>query len=154
MTNKYDLWVEKAISFCTRRLGKNKQEITKMLREGDCYVHSAFRYAIAREISAHLKSRIRGVKGVYVYGSTMTNQAKMYSDIDMLVHIDEKQEEVEELIKKLEEGILESYFTILCNKMCSALLLLDVHIIDTESIEKRQGYAALVTSLVSPPLKI
>lgn len=152
--DKHNLRIENAIEFCIKKFKKNRAEIIKMLQEGDCRVHSAFRYGIAKEVSLYLKKHIDGVVNVYLYGSTTTYEARMCSDIDMLVHIDTNQKEVEDVVKKLEKDVLSSYFKILCNKISLTLPLLDVHIIDTESIEKREGYAALVTSLSSPPLKI
>ncbi len=152
--DEYDLWIQKAIGFCAQRFKKSKTETVRMLQEGNCYVHSTLRYAIAKEISAYLKDHVDGIKGVYLYGSTATNEARPCSDIDMLVHIDTDQKKVEEVTEKLERGVLRAYLKVLQDDIPLVLPLLDFHIIDTESIKKREGYAALVTSLSSPPLKI
>lgn len=46
---------------------------------------------------------------MYLYGSTMTNEAEKWSDIDMLIHTDTDQKKVEEIIEKLGKGVLRAY---------------------------------------------
>jgi predicted nucleotidyltransferase len=137
----------RSIDFCSRRTKREQEEVFEGLRAGDSELHSTLRYAIAKEVAAYLK-RLggRSFRGVYLYGSAMQGGAHLSSDIDLIVLVCQKRDQIAALLRRADLALVTVYRTLLATGAAPGSLL-DVHIVDLGEKMKRQGYGAILDSV-------
>jgi predicted nucleotidyltransferase len=81
----------------------------------------------------------------------MTGNAGIASDIDLIVVVEHKLDQVRNLLQRLDLALVTSYRSLL--GLTSGLAkLLDVHIVDVEERLKRHGYGAVLCSSETSPV--
>lgn len=140
-----------AVRFCARRLGKSERDVLRDLAGEDPEAHSTLRYSIAKGLSEHLGRLGRAIRAVYLYGSAMNGDARACSDIDLIVVVDRKLDQAQTLLRRLDLALVTSYRALLGGE-AGLTSLLDVHFVDAEEEEKRQGYGAILCSTETSPV--
>ncbi|MBN1302718.1 MAG: nucleotidyltransferase domain-containing protein [Melioribacteraceae bacterium] len=115
-----------------------------------------WRCSMAQKIAELLDCEKYGVKGMYIFGSTQNANAGPGSDIDLIIHVDEKswkKVELDEWFLGWSQALSEM------NYLRSGYRtdgLLDIHYITDTDIKKKTGYALKLTSAIdkAKPLKI
>jgi predicted nucleotidyltransferase len=142
--------LDEALQFCAERLRRPESEVRRALRGDDQEAHSTLRYAIAKGLSVYLARIGGGIYAVYLYGSAMKGEARPFSDIDLLVLVDRKLDQVRAFLGRVDLALVTAYRSLLGTKDDPASLL-DIHLVDVGEEEARQGYGALVGSArISP----
>nr|MBN1857985.1 hypothetical protein [Candidatus Bipolaricaulota bacterium] len=143
--------VADALAECARRIGCGDDDFLDRLLRGDHACHSQLRYATAKRIAEHLGRLGGGLCGVFVYGSTMTDQAVACSDIDLLVVIERKSDQAKALIGRIDLALSTGFRSLLpgCRTPDS---LLDIHLLDEDEVQTRRGYGAVLNSVQASPV--
>jgi hypothetical protein len=121
------------------------------LRRGDPEAHSAFRYALAKEVGLYLGGLGACFRALYVYGRSMGDAASPCSDIDILAVVERRRDEVVRLLLRIDLALAACYRELLRGAPAPASLL-DVHVADVEEERERRGYGALLTGLGTCPV--
>ena len=143
--------VADALRQCAQRIGCGENDFLDRLLEGDHACHSQLRYEVAKSLAGHLGGLGEGLRGVFVYGSTMNDQAVTCSDIDMLVVIDRRSDQALALLGRIDLSLSAGLRSLLpgCRTPDS---LLDVHLLDAEDVQTRRGYGATLNSVQASPV--
>jgi len=143
-----------AIGYCAKKRGKSAEEIFDLLSQGDCWVHSTFRYALTIQICYYLSRLGTVVRSVYIYGSCMEDSARPTSDIDIIIWVNEKTDAIAFLLERLNLFISSHYRALLGDKAGRMARMLDIHVVDDQEVKARAGYGAVLGSLYTRPVKI
>ncbi len=143
--------VERAIAQCARRRGEPQDCTVDRLRSGDPEVHSAFRYALAKELGQYLGGLGACFRALYLYGSSMGDAALPCSDIDILAIVERRRDEVVRLLLSIDLALVACYRELLRGGEAPTSLL-DLHIADADEERERRGYGALLTGLGTCPV--
>lgn len=106
-----------------------------------------WRYNMAEKIAAVLDPQRFGIKNMYVFGSVKNATAGPGSDIDLLVHLDEKTGDRDELDKWFEGWNLALSEINFLRSGYRTSELLDVHYITDEDIKKKTSYAVKINAV-------
>ncbi|MBU1049237.1 nucleotidyltransferase domain-containing protein [Candidatus Bipolaricaulota bacterium] len=142
---------EQAIAICCHRHGLAADVILRRLEDGDCVMHSTFRYGIAKGLSLYLAHLGCGFHEVYVYGSSVNETSNSCSDIDVIVVVEQRRDEIEYLLKRLDLSITAHYRCLLGLKQYPTSLL-DVHVVDKQQQAERSGFGAVLDGLHTRPI--
>jgi hypothetical protein len=151
--NVMSIMVE-AISFCCRKEQTTEEGFFMALQSGSESAHSRLRYALAKYLSGYLGSIDDNLESVYVYGSTMDDNARRSSDIDLLVKVKSKNSRTWRALHILDSYLLVSYRILLGDGGINMNCMLDVHMIDEDDVIQRKNYGSLVTSPYTVPVKV
>jgi len=121
---------DRAVTHCARRRGETSPEILRRLRAGDPETHSTFRYALAKGIGEYLGGLGISFHAVYVHGSAMGDAASPCSDIDIVVVVGHRRDEIERLLGLLDVGLV-TCFRMLLPQAKAMRSLLDVRIVES-----------------------
>lgn len=136
--------VDAAEKFCTIRSDKPTVEIVKLISSGDLWANSTLRYALAKEIKKTL-SADPGVRDLYVFGSVMEDRARLTSNINLILHVEDKKEDYQYWLILMDEGLVK-IFRARYGLGKDFRTLLDCHVVNEEGVSSRAGYGALLTS--------
>jgi len=140
-----------ALESCARKHGSTVDEALRRLEEGNRESHSSFRYGLAKGLCSYLGSLGCAFREIYVYGSTMDGCANPASDIDVLVVVDKKRDEVSRLLELVDVSLAACYRRLVGLNQ-NPRSLLDVQIVeDCEAIE-RSGRGAVLAGLNTRPI--
>jgi predicted nucleotidyltransferase len=142
---------EQAIGACCHRFSLTADVILHRLEDGDRVMHSTFRYGIAKGLSLYLATLGCSFHEVYVYGSSVNESSNMCSDIDVIVVVERRRDEIEYLLKRLDLSIT-SYYRRLLGLSCHPVSLLDIQVIDRKQQAERSGYGAVLSGLHTRPI--
>ena len=134
-----------AFEFTAARSKKSTDEVKQQMMDGDLWANSTFRYALAKGIRKNLSANPM-VQDLYVYGSVMDDQARMTSDINLILHVKEDKTNFESWIELLDEGLVEQ-FRKEFNLSGGFKTLIDCHVVTDEEVSRRAGYASLLSSI-------
>jgi hypothetical protein len=120
----------------------------------------SFKYHLAKEVAETLGANDNHVQAVYLFEPATNPDAETGQDqpldatIHLLVVVSKSSAALDAFIEALEQG-LSRYL----NELPSPLLagrrsILNVLLITEESVEQRQGYASLISSILAPPFKL
>lgn len=143
--------VEHAIARCSQRRREPADATLEQLRGGDLEAHSAFRYALAEDLGQYLGSLGVSFRALYVYGSTMGGTAAPCSDIDLLVVVERRRDEVLRLLFRIDLALATSYRE-LVGVASTLTSLLDIHVLDASEARDRRGYGALLLGTGTCPV--
>ncbi|MDW7649916.1 MAG: nucleotidyltransferase domain-containing protein [Bacillota bacterium] len=146
--------VPEAIRFCCQKEHMTEETFFRNLQAGDEATHSRLRYALAKGISGYLGSFDDNLQSVYVYGSTMDDNAGLSSDIDLIIQVKCKNGETKRALEILDSYLLISYRILLGNDEYRMNCMLDVHIVDEQDIKERTDYGCLISSQHTIPVKV
>ena len=148
-----DALLTAALLSCASKLGQNVVQLRAQLGNGSPAAHSTLRYVIAKKVARYLGKLQCGIRGVYLYGSTMNDEAGLGSDIDLLVLVERKRDQARILLLQLDLALLTSYRTLI-GEGYSPATLLDVHFVDGEEEKAHRGYGAVLHSLHTSPVSL
>jgi len=118
--------------------------------------HWRWRIKMAEKIASELDGQVFGVKGLYIFGSSKNAVAGPGSDIDLIVHLDDKLGRLNEL-KLWFEGwsLCLSEMNFLRSGYKSEGLL-DIHYVTDEDIKNRTSFAIKIGAVsdAAKPLKL
>jgi predicted nucleotidyltransferase len=137
--------MESALKFCTIRSNRPVDEITKLIVANDLWANSTLRYAIAKEIKKTLSTDPL-VKDLFIYGSVMEDHARLTSDINLVLHVEDKKKDFEIWFVLVDEGLREE-FTKRFNVGKGFTTLIDCHVVTEEDLNRKAGYAAMMKSM-------
>jgi len=139
---------EEALECCSHRYGLSIEAVLGRLEEGDCGMHSTLRYGLAKGLSGYLASLGSVFHEVYVYGSSISESSNPASDIDVIVVVEKRRDEIANLLKKLDLS-LTSHYRRLVGLKRDPTSLLDIHVINKTEQAERSGYGAVIDGLHS-----
>jgi len=116
--------------------------------------HWRWRLHAVQQLAAQLDAARFGVAGVWVFGSTENGTAGAGSDIDLIVHFTGSESQRRELLLWLDgwsRALAEMNYLRTGNRTEG---LLDVHLVTTDDIERRRGFAAKIGAVTDPARKI
>lgn len=128
------------------------ERLIQALQNGDPWVHSSFRYALAQEVCNYLTGICRGVRGVYIYGSTLENRAGPVSDVDWIVWVHKKSASLDSLLWKLDVLLLQANRAL--TGFAGPRTFFDFHVVDDIEVAERTGYGAILRSLWTAPMPL
>ena len=143
--------LNRAVRFCADRMYATPNRVLRRLQLGEPEPHSTLRYAVAKGIGEYLKDLGCGFRAVYLYGSAMNGDAGICSDIDLIVVVEHKLDQVSNLLQRLDLALVVSYRTLLRSAR-GPTALLDVHIVDVEQERRSDGYGAVLCSPETSPV--
>ncbi len=142
---------KQALEVCAHRHGLSAEAVLRQLEKGDCRMHSTFRYGLAKGLSSYLASLGSIFHEVYVYGSSIKEAANPASDIDVIVVVERRRDEIANLLKRLDLS-LTAHYRQLIGLERDPVSLLDVHVIDRIEQAERSGYGAVIDGLHTRPI--
>lgn len=145
--------IEASIEFCCDKEKSTRDEFVQLMQRGYKTVHSNFRYALAKKL-CQLFENERNLRAVYVHGSTIKDNARISSDIDLVLHVERKEKKLFALIERLNSELLNHYKKLIGEEAVKITRLLDVQLVDDKEVQKRTGYGVIINSLFNRPLKI
>ena len=143
--------LEQALEVCSHRYGLSAEAVLLRLEEGDREMHSTFRYGLAKGLSAYLASLGSVFQEVYVYGSSIGESSTPASDIDVIVVVEKRRDEIINLLKRLDFSLTCHYRRLVGLKKTPASLL-DIHVIERKEQAERCGYGAVIDGLHTRPI--
>ncbi|MBS3897358.1 MAG: nucleotidyltransferase domain-containing protein [Dethiobacter sp.] len=146
--------VAEAVQFCCKREHLAEEDFFRTLQAGQEKTHSRLRYALAKGISSYLGSIDDNLVSVYVYGSTMTDNAGFSSDIDLIVQVKSKHGRTQRALQILDSYLLISYQVMLGKEEFRMNCMLDVHLVDQDDIKHGREYGSIISSLFIAPIKV
>jgi len=145
--------MEKSLEFCCMRERNSRTKVIECLQKGYSTVHSNLRYALAQKL-CHLLDNENNLHAVYLHGSTVEDNASIASDIDLILHVKEKENKLPARLEKLNKDLLHLYRNLVGEKAVKISRLLDYQVVDDREVRERSGYGAVVNSIFYRPLKI
>lgn len=140
-----------ALESCARVHGTTIDEVLSRLEQGDRKFHSSFRYGLAKGLGGYLGALGCAFREVYVYGSTMEGLANPASDIDVIVVVRKRRDEILRLLGMLDVAITACYRRLVGLKTNPSSLL-DVHIVEDGEEIGRSGHGAVLAGLNTRPV--
>ena len=147
-----DALLSSALELCAKQLGVDEPELLEQLRNDSPKAHSVLRYALAKEVAEYLRGLRCGIRGVFLYGSTMTDTAGLASDIDLIVLVEMKLYQAQTLLQHLDLALVTSYRALVGREHLFSFL--DVHLVDVKEERENHGYAALLHSPHTRPVSL
>ncbi|MCK5826910.1 nucleotidyltransferase domain-containing protein [Candidatus Bipolaricaulota bacterium] len=142
---------EEALEACAHRTGLSAEAVLLQLEAGDRQMHSTFRYALAKGLSGYLASLGSVFHEVYVHGSAIGESANPTSDIDVIVVVERRRDEIANLLKRLDYSLTCNYRRLVGLKH-SPSSLLDIQIVERNEQAERSGYGAVLDGLHTRPI--
>lgn len=152
--SKVDFVFQEAVKESCRLQKKEEEEFYRNLREGDLYCHSRLRYSLARELISFFMNYLPGSLALYVYGSTISDTANLYSDLDLLVLVEEKGPHLFAVVQRIDFHLSKAYNSFLDVEGLNLTSILNVTFIDFQDLIRREGKAALIDSPYQPALRL
>ncbi len=133
--------------FATPYAGKAMETDTFESTERRQSDHWKWRYKMAEQIAAQVKSGSYGIQGIYIFGSVKNATAGPGSDIDILVHINHYTNAIEEFRTWLDgwSKCLSEINFIRTGYKTNGLL--DVHFVTDDDIEKKTSWAVKINAI-------
>ena len=111
-------------------------------------------YALAKGISNYLGKIDENLESVYVYGSTANDNARLSSDIDLIVKVKSKNGSTGKALKILDSCLLVNYKILMADEQVRMSYMLDVQMIDESDVQQRNRYGSLMSFSHTAPIKI
>lgn len=143
-----------AVSFCCAMEHLTEKSFFKALKNGKEDIHSRLRYALAKGISNYLGKIDENLESVYVYGSTANDNARLSSDIDLIVKVKSKNGSTGKALKILDSCLLINYKILMADDQVRMSYMLDVHMIDESDVQQRNRYGSLLSFSHTAPIKV
>jgi hypothetical protein len=155
--------MEDAIKFSAKKMGLNgREEISEVLRSGDCSACEYLRYGLAGGVAEYLGSVDDTVKVVYTYepeyatsmDEPLPDQPNLSPGISMIAWVSRKSAALSSVVTSLDSALAEEFKRLACPKANALCHMLDVKLVDDKEVQGRTGYGALINSLYVRPLEI
>lgn len=146
-----DASLRQGLKLCARCNGLTARGVLRKLRDGDAGMHSSFRYGLAKGLSTQIGVLGSGFRGIYVYGSAIGNAANPVSDIDVLVVVKRRRDEILRLLALIDASLTSRYRRMVGLKGIPSSLL-DVHVLEERCPEERTGHGAVLQGANARPI--
>lgn len=151
--------LDKALLFCAEKMHLYGAETAlRLLRQGNGTARWYAHHSLAEQVAEILGELDDTVQSVFVYDLDATPEDLIFgeeaptSPIHMIVRTQRKTQALSALISAMESSLLEEYA---CRVGPGRLkYLLDVQLIDAVDVQKRRGYASLLSSLHRRPIQV
>ena len=149
--------LEEAVAFINEPMTRKISELdTSEYVEWQPSNYWQWRYKMAERMATLIPAEKFGVKGFYIFGSSKNANAGPGSDIDLLIHIDEENADIESLNLWF-EGWSQCLGELNYLKTgYKSEGLLDIHYVTDEDIRKRTSFASKIGAITDPakPLRV
>ena len=132
----------------------SNDDVHARLGAGDCCIHNYFRYNLAYEICSYLSSLIEDVRCGFLYGSSLSDEFRTNSDINIILHVKARDPGMDEKIRDLDEGLTEIYCKALSLDANECTSFIEISVVDDGDIIRNNGVACVICSILEPPLKV
>jgi predicted nucleotidyltransferase len=139
--------ITSAFDFCAKRSETDVKEIKNQMKAGSLWANSTFRYALAKGIRSLLKNDTN-FHDLYLFGSVMEDQARLTSNINMVLHVGELKEAYETWILALNENLVNTFRSEF-EVADGFVTMLDCHVVTDEEVSRRAGYGSMLASISS-----
>lgn len=152
-------FLEKALVYCADKMQLvGPQATLELLRQGDNRARFHTHHSLAQQVAKALGDMDKNVSSVFVFDYDATPEDLAFGDsscvspIHLIVRAERKTEDLYALVAAMENALVEDYAR--CVGPGQLKCLLDVQVIDAEDVEKRRGYAAVLSSLHNRPIQV
>ena len=152
-------FIDRALAYCTEKMRlAGPQKALELLRQGDSRARWHSHHSLASQVAETLGDMDANVSSVFVLDYDATPEDLAFgqpggvSPIHLIVRAERKTEALYALIAALESALVQDY----ARRIGPGKLkyLLDAQVIDAEDVEKRRGYAAVLSSLYNRPIQV
>lgn len=145
-----------ALDFVSQKSQKTIQEVITLLQQEDVWTNSSLRYALADYLCRNSLpiDMDNIVKAVYIFGSTLRDEARLTSDIDLIFLVVSKKSIHLNFLKVLDDALLKQYKSLIGKQVRNMKSILNVHLVNRKDVKAKRGYGAVVNSIHNPPIKI
>ena len=151
--------LSQAMGYCAEktRLG-NAQAVIDCLRRGDGQVCGYWHYSIAKQVAESLGTLDQNVKAAYTYLYDATPEDVCFGEaakalpVHLMVWTERKTAALNALVETWDRALALHYAEMIGGHQPSQLL--DVQVVDSNEVEKRIGYGALLSSLHHAPIQV
>jgi len=145
-----------ALDFVSQKSKKTVQKVITLLRQRDLWINSSLRYALADYLCRNFLSIDTDniVKAVYIFGSTLRDEACLTSDIDLIFLVVSKKEQTLNFLKALDIAILKHYKSLIGEQIRDMKSILNIHLVDDRDVKAKKECGAVINSIYNPPIKI
>lgn len=135
------------LSSTSSGLGIDYGDIQPDILSGTSDEHWKWRYRIAERIARELNMNKYGVKAIYLIGSALHGHAGQGSDIDLIVHVDGTQQQIDTLTAWMEGwGLCLTEINFIRTGYSSNAGLIDLHVVTDGDIKMKSSYAVMIDS--------
>lgn len=127
------------------------REAARRLAEGDARLHAEYRVALAWAVHHHLRRTHPQVEDVYVIGSSLEENARKTSDLDLVILAASFNEDEEDSLCELNRSVSEAYREIV-GGIPPDFELLDLHLV-TEAMPEHP-YRRMLGGSNSPTYRL
>jgi len=153
--NVCNVAVEKALDETMRMCGvASREKVIERLKHCEPCEMGYFRFYLIRYVTECIISRIKGLRGIYIFGSTVCDSAGLTSDMNVLLHVNKKDKATGKLMDEVNGMLTEDYKAVLGLRPKDCFRLLDVHFITDKDVKAGTGMARLLSSAHDPPIAL
>lgn len=120
-----------------------EEALVERLRAGDARLHSELRLSLAWALRHALAATPLGVRELHIIGSTLREEARPASDLDLVVRVPDLPPELAPIIEALNADVTRAYTAMMAN-LGDGFRLLDLHFVTPEEEAQGTGFAALL----------
>lgn len=124
------------------------------LRAGDGKRHADYRVSVAHMLHAALKPDHPDLRAMKVFGSSLGDHVNPSSDIDLVVHVAHRDSEIVVAITALGVELAQAFRDLIDPSLPDDFELLDLHFVDDHDVAQQRGFAAALTSIHRPGLRL
>ncbi len=139
--------LQSALHYLAARQRTTEGRLQSLLRDGDPVLHARFRLAIARMLYIALQPGLKELRSLHVFGSSVDDEARPTSDLDLLVHVADPDGPLVQTLAELDAEVSQAYLEIMEDTVPPAFSLLSVHVVTDEQVERRHGVASILSSI-------
>ena len=151
--------MEDAIEFCARKTGlKDRAQILKAMRRGDCSVCEYLRYGLAKEVAKYLGLVDDTIEAIYTYepeyATSVDEPVPVSPGLNLIARVSRKSAALSSIVASVGSALAEEYRELGCPKANALCYKIDVKVADNDEVQKRIGYGALVNSFYVRPTEV
>jgi predicted nucleotidyltransferase len=139
--------LQSAIHYLAARQRTTEERLLGRLRDGEGELHAQFRLAIARMLYIALHPEQEELRSLHVFGSSVDQDARPASDLDLLVHVADPHCPLIQELHELDEEISQAYRELMQDKVPPSFSLLSIHVVTDDQVERRHGLASILSSI-------
>lgn len=135
----------------------SKDEVLMKLKEGDGCIHSHFRYSLMVNLTKCISTKLKGMKGIYIFGSSLDPDIADFSsvsDINIILHTTRTYPTNNKQMEALNDVLTTTYRDLLSLDCKDCFRLLDYHFVQDKEYKKGTGIAVKLRSIEDPALRI
>lgn len=148
-----------ALDFTAARLGVvNRQAVIGQLQARDAQAFQYVNYGLARQVAQTLGLMDETVRTVYLFDEDampeefILGRQPLALSLHLIVWVERRTQALAALVQALDRSLVAACRAVLDSDALEHVL--DVQLVDDGEVQKRVGYAALITSLHNRPIRI